>query len=239
MMTDFDLNGLQIYLDIRKYFDVKHIGANPDFFDRFGINFDDIKEPFHSTNIDSIKVGVDGMIEDIIKDQTEKDKMLEWANMLTKERAEMNSITALKLDKNLPKMEDFVTYFEECIENLSFNINLYKLPSYAKPRFINQKINEVKKTATKSLEDYISNMGLGYGSDWLDRVAEAKEKYDEFIKENSDYTDDLRDVDNIINNQSNVIMDIINNSDLAKEIEGELERLKIEIIDIINSKSTA
>ena len=243
LMTDFDLNGLQIYLDMKRYFNVELIGTNPDFISKYGMDYNNLKVSFDTPvkKVDALRKGVEQMATTILTGTPEEIKMHKWAKLLGEslERVELNACTAEKIKRNRPKMEDFTQELLERIEGRFYDLNYYSTPSYNKPSFIDEKIAEVRDLASKTLEEFLASIDLRYTSDWLSKIKEAEALYNKFIKENKRYNESLKDVDKLLRNQGNQITKIIVNSQLAIDVESDLEDKKNLIVNLLKTNGNA
>ena len=190
VLHDFDLSGLMIYFNIRKWIDCESVGINPDFLREGDLDFEQLFEFYKPKNKNKLIKGARGMIKTLDISEKEKVKYNEWLELCLTRRIELNSLTALREieDYKLNKARDFVDYIIKKAETKIWDLNRYKKPKairpdysrpYAnKPSYIHEIIEEIKEKATEEINKYLESINLKYDSQWQDLI---KEDYNKMI----------------------------------------------------------
>lgn len=232
-LMDYDLNGMQIHLDMKKWFDCEPIGVTPDMlnycFDEAVI--DKFKENYNPKNIEKLITGVENMVNDLDITQEDKEKYISWASEITKQRIELNAVLAYRSTNHEEQAQDFVKYFiEVLLPNRTWDLNKDEKPSVSRPSYISEIIQKLESEATKTVDKYLSDKNLRYSNDWIEAIPKLKQKYEEFIAENSEYKDDLTNTRKLINKQSKELEEILKKSELYSDVETELDELSEAVI---------
>jgi len=129
---DLDISGINIYLNLKRYFNCDSIGVNPKMLDSIGIKFDDICEGYGNKKID-IK-GHNTILENANLNDIERKEIEEWSKMCRYKKAELNCITAHRLYEtpHESKVKDLVDYLELILQGKEWNLNRYRKPDYYK-----------------------------------------------------------------------------------------------------------
>ena len=126
VLHDIDLSGLEIFFDIRKHFNCKSIGVNPDFLEYSGYDFDELSEGYKSEKSKKIvEKKTYTVFNELDISIEEREKYLSWIEKCIEKRIELNSITAHKIesDPSVSKVNDFVDYFIHILEETPWNLN--------------------------------------------------------------------------------------------------------------------
>lgn len=126
VLHDIDLSGLEIFFDIRKHFNCKSIGVNPDFLEYSGYDFDELSEGYKSEKSRKmVEKRTYTIFNELDISIEEREKYLSWIEKCIEKRIELNSITAHKIesDPSVSKVNDFVDYFIHILEETPWNLN--------------------------------------------------------------------------------------------------------------------
>lgn len=126
VLHDIDLSGLEIFFDIRKHFNCKSIGVNPDFLEYSGYDFDELSEGYKSEKSRKmVEKKTYTVFNELDISIEEREKYLSWIEKCIEKRIELNSITAHKIesDPSVSKVNDFVDYFIHILEETPWNLN--------------------------------------------------------------------------------------------------------------------
>ena len=198
VMTDLDVSGIFILLDMMKWFPCESIGINPEMLAFAGVDFEDGCEDYKAEKINFEKT-FRGL--DISKKQ--KELFRNWKKMCPKRRFELNSLTALRLkeDFSISKARDFCDYLISKIEdsNRAWNLNRYDKPTYKEPILYDidiykpQFIQDVEKKIDKKIKDINDKL-----KELINKIVEKQEEIKKMAhKELRDYLEskEMRDVD--------------------------------------------
>ena len=94
VLHDFDLSGLMIYLNIKRWIDCESVGVNPDFLKERDLDFEQLFEFYKPKNKSKLIKGVKGMIRNLDISEEEKAKYNDWLGLCLTQRIELNSLTA-------------------------------------------------------------------------------------------------------------------------------------------------
>ena len=190
IMTDLDIGGIVIFLDMKKWFPCESIGINSEMLAFAGVDFEDGCEDYEPVNINFEK-----MFKKINISEEQKDIYRNWIRTCRERRFELNSLTALRLkeDLNISKARDFCDYLISKIEapNRAWNLNRYDKPAYTepilyhievyKPRFI----QDIEKEIDKKIKDINDKL-----KELINKIAEKQEEIKkEAYKELNEYLD--------------------------------------------------
>ena len=201
---DLDISGLNIYLNLKRYFNCDSIGVNPKMLDSIGIKFNDVCEGYGKKKRD-IK-GHNTTLENANLNDIERKEIKEWSKMCRYKKAELNCITAHRLYEtpHESKVKDLVDYFEVILQEKEWDLNRYKKPEYTKidkldvsisyPSFYFEKIKEIEERATEIkdklikhiikieekaknvIDEYLDKKQLGNTSNWEELINEPIRK---------------------------------------------------------------
>ena len=181
IMTDLDLGGIKIFLDMKQWFPCESIGVNPEMLVFAGVDFEEGSEE-HITSQKTKKDTITGLKNSINSLNISKEQgegYGNWIEICKDKRFELNTLTALRLDEdmNISKARDFCDYLISKIEapNRAWNLNRYDKPGYEKPilydidiykpRFIKNVEKEIDKK-TKDINDKLKEL--------IDKIAEKQ-----------------------------------------------------------------
>lgn len=198
VMTDLDISGIFILLDMMKWFPCESIGINPEMLDFAGVDFEVGCEDYKAEKIDFEKIF---RTLDISEEQ--KKGFRNWKKMCSKRRFELNSLTALRLEEDfsISKARDFCDYLISKIEdsNRAWNLNRYDKPTYKEPILYDidiykpQVIENIEKKIDKKIKDINDKL-----KELINKIAEKQEKIKKGAhKELRDYlkSKEMKDVD--------------------------------------------
>ena len=198
VMTDLDVSGIFILLDMMKWFPCESIGINPEMLAFAGVDFEDGCEDYKAEKINFEKTF---RTLDISKEQKEVIRI--WKDMCSERRFELNSLTALRLEENfsISKARDFCDYLISKIEdpNRAWNLNRYDKPTYKEPILYDidiykpQLIQNIEKKIDKRIKDINDKL-----KELINKIAEKQEEIKkEAYKELRDYLEskEMKDVD--------------------------------------------
>lgn len=172
IMMDLDFAGINIFLDMVKWFPCESIGITPEMLDFIGVDFEDGCENYKPKNIRFEK-----MFKDYNIDVKEREKYRIWKDICIEKRFEINSLTTLRLkqDFNLNKTRDFCNYLISKIEDPNRNWNLNR---YAKP--IYEEISS-RPTLQVQIPDFIDDVKEKIHNIVYDIINELQELIDKII----------------------------------------------------------
>lgn len=202
ILHDWDIDGLKIFFDIKRYFPCESAGLNNELIDYCG-NVDKslLLESYKSTDGKAKKaqiLGSKSMLKElkdmnIINDERFKE-YTKWINYCIEHRAELNALTAIRLEKNkeLNPARDFADYIEHLLEDVErfYDLNRYDVPNWGwrdfqtpaldscVPGVIQTIKDEIFDMLTSKLDEYLMDYeDEGYWKDLVSEVYIAAEKY--------------------------------------------------------------
>ncbi len=198
VMTDLDVSGIFILLDMMRWFPCESIGINPEMLAFAGVDFEDGCEDYKAEEISFEKIF---WTLDISEEQ--KRVFRNWKNMCSERRFELNSLTALRLEEDFEesKARDFCDYLISKIEdsNRAWNLNRYDKPTYKEPILYDidiykpQFIQDIEKEIDKKIKDINDKL-----KELINKIAEKQEEIKrEGHKELRDYLEskEIKDID--------------------------------------------
>ncbi|KKK45916.1 MAG: hypothetical protein Lokiarch_05850 [Candidatus Lokiarchaeum sp. GC14_75] len=120
VLHDIDMSGLEIFFDMKRHFNCKSIGVNPEFLEYHGYDFNQLCEKYKTVEgkkLERVPKILEGKTRSIFNELDisveEKETYNNWIEMCIEKRIELNSITARKIesDPSVSKAIDFVDYF--------------------------------------------------------------------------------------------------------------------------------
>lgn len=228
VLHDMDIKGLEIFFDMKKHFNCKSIGVNPEFLEYCEYDFNKLSEKYKNNKgktlervSEKLEIGVHTILDGLNISIEEKEKYNSWIEMCIERRIELNSITAHKIesDPSVSKVVDFVDYFIHILEETPWNLTrlrpLKKEGDWNDYWTIKTKINRVE-TYPKFIENFAEDNTNLLGN----KIKEEHKKYLETIKE----------IDNIITTNTENIRDKLEdlNQSEKESIDNIIENLTEE-----------
>ena len=209
IMTDLDIGGIVIFLDMKKWFPCESIGINSEMLAFAGVDFEDGCEDYEPVNINFEK-----MFKKINISEEQKEIYRNWIRTCRERRFELNSLTSLRLkeDLDISKARDFCDYLISKIEDSdrAWNLNRYKKPDYTEPTLYNidvykpQFIQDIEKKIDKKIKDINDKL-----KELINKITEKQEEIKKKAhKELRDYLKSKELKDN--NDWENLIKDKVN-----------------------------
>ncbi len=219
VLHDMDMKGLEIFFDIKRHFNCKSIGVNPEFLEYCEYDFDDLSEEYRNDAgkklprvSEKLEAGTYTIFNGLNISVEEKETYESWIEMCIERRIELNSITAHKIenDPSVSKTIDFVDYFIHIIETTNFNLNrlrpLKKEGTWDDYWTIKTKLDRVK-TYPKFIKEFAED-----NNNLLD---------DKIKEEHKEYLETIEEIDDIITNNAENIRDKL--EDLKNDEEESID----------------
>lgn len=187
VLHDYDLDGIKIYLDMKRWFPCESIGLNSKLIERVGIDMSSIRQKYRGktgeAKLATIK-GAKTMLKEIfvngLIDNEELKEIRYWIQDTVKDRLELQSLTGHRLDEDmtLNPARDFADYIEDLLENDEriYDLNRYRTPwvdtTYAPslydaiPDFIEEITNDLENTIREKINTYLESNNVGSEDDW-------------------------------------------------------------------------
>ncbi len=197
---DYDLDGLKIYFDLKRYFPCESVGLHPDMINETKIPASTINQDYDSPsgNAKGFQIkGAINMLNDLFgsnkKDTFDEEltdseylKLKSWIEGCIEKKIELDALLAHRLeeDQSISKSKDLVDYLELLLNDGSrvYDLNRYKKPtnwlpesSYPyveKPEIIENIISELQELVIKPIEEFLEDNDLKYDSDWETLIQE-------------------------------------------------------------------
>ena len=190
VMTDLDVSGIFILLDMMRWFPCESIGINPEMLAFAGVDFEDGCEDYKAE-----KIGFEKAFRTLDISEEQKELFRNWRDKCSERRFELNSLTALRLEEDfsISKARDFCDYLISKIEdpNRAWNIDRYDKPAYEEPILYDidvykpQFIQDIEKKIDKKTKDINDKL-----KELINRIVEKQEEIKKGArKELRDYLD--------------------------------------------------
>jgi hypothetical protein len=206
-LHDYDVEGIKIFLDMKRYFNVESAGLNPELMRRCGIDFTGKGQKYRgasgeakSATLKGAATIIDGLFENGIINTDEKEEYEEWVDGCSKERYELQSITGVRLDEDMDQnpARDYAEYIQYKLESMDrkWDINRLKEPKaigpdtyefkIEVPSFISEIIEDLQEKISDTINDYLDTKNLKTVDDWKELLLEKygsieKHEYNETL----------------------------------------------------------
>lgn len=196
VIHDYDVDGIKILLDLKKYFPCESAGLNPIVIDRSGIDLTHFYIKYKSRTGEATKkqlTGAETMINSLELSEEEKEMYHGWIKGCTHRRAELQGLTGHRLSENmeLNSARDFIDYIIYLLEETPriYDLNRYKTPFYyspdlqepeiTKPSFIDDIRKEIWDKSIGNIIKYLKSKNLETDESWINLF---KEKYELMVR---------------------------------------------------------
>ena len=221
VLHDYDISGLAIFFDIKRWISSESIGVNPDFMEFCGIDENDVNEDYKISN--KIKQITYFILRDGIFISNEYERYDSWIQSCLKKRIELNSISSYRLKEDLTesKVKDFCDYLITKLEDPDrmWDLNRYRKPSQYNPTrariyFDKPKIIEEIEANTEENTDFLNERIEEVRKYSLDMVNDNNEKsnveLNEFLEDHDlnydfEWKSLIEDQYNQMENTSNIL----------------------------------
>ena len=231
VLHDMDMSGLEIFFDMKRHFNCKSIGVNPDFLEYCGYDFNKLCENYKNKKGKKLEL-VPTLIEtktrtifnelDIPIEEKETYKM--WIESCIEKRIELNSITAHKIESNPSdsKALDFVDYFIHILEQEKWNLTRVRELSkegYSAVR-IEEKITKYRTEITTGNKEWTIKPNLDSLHVYQPYfVYNVKEKGKEiFTEESKVYLGKTEEIKDLFYDFYSQVRDILDNMNEKEEV---------------------
>ncbi|MFX0132061.1 MAG: hypothetical protein ACFFDN_00315 [Candidatus Hodarchaeota archaeon] len=219
-LTDFDLAGLKIYFDFRKYFETERAGLNSEMIDYLNLDFELLTSKYTSERaLNKQKKGCLNMLEALELSEEENTYFLNEIEKCSKNKIELNSLTAYRSEtnKSINPAIDYANYIIHLLETKEriYDLNRFRqidkeqtniTPSIKPnvPKFIiraKERINDLIFKDIDSADFWLEKANAIYNTfDIFNRYNESKK--DEILEkirqnllsENEEYNGSLKDI---------------------------------------------
>lgn len=199
VVHDYDLDGLTILFDMKRYFPCESAGLNLDLINESGIETEGFLMGYKTPTGEAREKQVKGAysVLNSIKDITPevKEKYISWIEGCKVGRAELQALTGKRLDESmdLNPARDFITHIENLLENNPriFNLNRYKEPYYFydpphslifdKPSYIVEITSEILEKVEEFIKDYLESIELNEDDQWYELVNDKFYGFDKMV----------------------------------------------------------
>lgn len=211
---DYDIDGIKICLDLKRYFDVESVGINPDMIERINVPMDKINQDYKGRTGNAKKSQVKGAINMLnelfgVKKKNKFDpeimvqeylKFKKWIEGCQEKKTELDALLANRLmeDQSKSKSRDLVDELERLLEqgNRVYDLNRFKEPheitfesqelTIQRPEIIDNTMNELQELVVKPIKEYLRDNFLEEDYDWRALIEEKFEEFDNEIGEKSE-----------------------------------------------------
>jgi len=184
VLHDYDVDGIKIFLDLKKYFPCESAGLNPIVILRSGIDLTPFYITYKSKTGEATKkqiTGAETMINILDITKEEKEQYYDWIKGCSIKRAELQGLTGFRLNENmeLNPARDFIEYIEYLLEETTriYDLNRYREPTLItpdlyeptinRPSFIDEIIKEITDNSIEKIITYLKNKKLENKDDWI------------------------------------------------------------------------
>lgn len=205
VLHDYDVDGIKIYLDMKRYFYCESAGLNPHLIKRVGIDSKSLQQKYDSENGEAKEFQIKGaitLIEELyereIIDIKEKEDLEEWVKGCSKRRLEIQTLTGARMEEDMTQnpARDYAEYIEYLLENNEriFDLNRYAIPRItdytwedilrrpqindAKPDFIDEMRQEIIDLLSNKIDEYLKEYDEeDFWREFVKEIMETSEKY--------------------------------------------------------------
>ncbi|MCP6718912.1 MAG: hypothetical protein KJI71_01590 [Patescibacteria group bacterium] len=204
VLHDFDVDGIKIYLDMKRYFHCESVGLNPHLLERVGIDTNSLLQEYKGKSGEAKLFQIKGamsMIQEIFDknliDVKEKADLESWINACSKRRLELQSLTGYRIEEDMTQnpARDYAEYIEYLLENDEriFDLNRFGTPKWgeytwddisepnivdAKPSLIESMREEIINLLSNKIDEYLEEYDdEDFWRDFVSDVMEAAEKH--------------------------------------------------------------
>ncbi len=188
-LHDFDVEGIKIFLDMKRYFNVESAGLNPELMVRSGIDFTTKGQKYRGgtgeakpATIKGAMTIIDDLFDKGIIDNKEKKEYIEWVDACSKKRYELQSITGARLDEDLElnPARDYAEYIQHKLEDFDRTWDINRLTevrnippdtysyTFEKPAFIEEIVNDLQTKISDTIDLFLESKDLKDTQDWRD-----------------------------------------------------------------------
>jgi hypothetical protein len=200
-LHDYDVEGIKIFLDTKRYFLVESAGLNPELMLRSGIDFKGKGQDYRGKTGKAKPATIKGamtIIDDLytkkIITSDEKREYIKWVGGCSDKRFELQSITGARLDEGmeLNPARDFAEYLQHKIEDLDRIWDLTRLEDirpidpdpitfeFSRPAIITQIVEEMQNRITETIDKLLDFKNLGSREAWRKLLREKYAKLEEY-----------------------------------------------------------
>lgn len=131
VLHDMDMSGLEIFFDMKRHFNCKSIGVNPEFLEYCGYDFNLLTENYKNKKgktLERVSKTIENKTRTVFNELDipveEKETYNNWIKMCIEKRIELNSITAHRIESNpsVSKVIDFVDYLIYILEQEKWDL---------------------------------------------------------------------------------------------------------------------
>jgi hypothetical protein len=202
VIHDYDIDGIKIMLDMKRYFFCESAGLNPELMDITGLDFDTMKQKYRGSTGEAKPKMIKGaytlineLYDSEIIDETEKEEYEDWIKGCTKGRLELQTLTGKRLeeDMNLNPARDFADYIAYKLEEFDriWDINRYKKVKsispesyynfyFNEPDFIEEITEEIKEKISNKIQELLESKNLSTTYEWRNLVSEKYTSLEEY-----------------------------------------------------------
>ncbi len=201
---DYDIDGLKILIDLKRYFPCESIGINPEFIEKTPLDFKPLSQDYDSPSGNAKKFQIKGainmlneMFSSTVKDKFDDSihdelylKLKSWIEGCSERKIELDALLAHRLEENqnLCKSRDLVDALEELLNDDSrvYDLNRYGepynwnpecyVPEIERPEIIETTIFDLRRIVIEPIEQYLKGNDLYDSEDWKALIQEEFDK---------------------------------------------------------------
>lgn len=206
VIHDLDIDGIKIYLDMKRYFPCESAGLNPQLIKRVGIDVKPLFQKYKGKDGKAKDFQIKGaltlidelFVSDII-DYEEREELHSWIEYCSERRLELQSLTGHRIEEDMTQnpARDYAEYIEYLLtsESRIFNLNRYDEPNWkdyswedniktpsvvdSKPSFIESMRREILSLISDKLDSFLKD----YDKEdfWTGFVSDVKDSALEYL----------------------------------------------------------
>lgn len=237
VLHDMDMSGLEIFFDMKRHFNCKSIGVNPEFLEYCGYDFNLLTENYKNKKgktLERVSKTIENKTRTVFNELDipveEKETYNNWIEMCIEKRIELNSITAHRIESNpsVSKVIDFVDYLIYILEQEKWDLTRVrelKKEGYNQISIIEKERNQTT-TITGHREWTIKPRLDILQVEQPEFIDEIKEKgRDIFTEESRAFLEKTKEIEDLFYNSYSQISDIFS---LINEKERTIRDQKID-----------
>ncbi len=198
LVHDYDLDGLTIFFDLKRYFPCESAGLNPILIEKSKINTKGFLQGYKTKSGKArnkqIK-GANSVLNDLRIRKEERKVYREWINGCINGRAEIQALTGYRLNENMTQnpARDFVNYIVSLLEDIPRIYDLNRLEtinsiapndfiyfSFKKPSFIDEIIWEIQENIQNTVKKFLESKNLESVDDWKELLLTKYNSLDDY-----------------------------------------------------------
>ena len=222
VLHDMDMKGLEIFFVIKRYYNCKSIGVNPEFLEYCEYDFNKLSEGYKNKAgkklervPEMLEKGAHTVLNGLDIPTEEKEMYNNWIEMCIEKRVELNSITAHKIDSDpsVSKVIDFVNYFIHILKQEKWDLTRVRelrKEGYSQVSIVEKEKDRTITTSgfkTWTIKPELDNLQVEQ-PEFIDNVKEKGKNI--FVEESKAFLGKTKEIEDLSYDYYSQISDILN-----------------------------